>query len=73
MKIGVPKPDVSYCDGNVTDKSGNFWQVIEVLDDDSFLCAKVQTAQFFTVVPSKSKNLLIDVFLMANIFTFFAV
>ncbi len=36
------------CDGNVTDHNGDFWRVVEVLDQDQFLCQRVLTELFTT-------------------------
>ncbi len=51
MKISRARQDVSTCDGNVTDKTGIFWQVQEVLAPDTFRCSKFETRGFYTGVP----------------------
>ncbi len=51
MKIAVCNDKVAHCDGHVTDQTGGFWNVKEVLNGDRYLCWKVRTRPFFRGAP----------------------
>ncbi len=51
MKLEVDKGRPAVCDAYVTDNQGNFWKIREVMGDDSYVCVKVNTSNFYTGVP----------------------